>query len=165
MASGKLGIAAVAVVMLAAGAHGKHHGHGGLASLMSSVSRVIPSGGSYTPRSFARAVLRAEDAPRTRCNMGAMLAWEAAEGGHWNNTAAYNPLNSTMPEPGSSPMNPVGVQSYTSWGEGLRATVDTLNNGNYGGILAALTAGDDAQAVADAVGASPWGTGHFTAGC
>jgi hypothetical protein len=162
---GKLGIAAVAVVMLVAGSHGKHHGHGVVAELLSSASSVIPSGGSYTPQSFARAVLRAEGDPRTPCNMGAMLAWEAAEGGHWNNTATYNPLNTTLPEPGSSPMNPVGVQSYTSWGQGLRATVDTLNNGNYPGILAALSAGDDAQAVADAVGASPWGTGYFTAGC
>lgn len=144
-----------------------HHHHGGnpITTLLSSASGAIPSGGSYTPQSFARAVLRAEDLPRTACNVGALEAWEAAEGGHWNNTAAFNPLNTTLPEPGSSPMNSVGVQSYTSWAEGLRATVDTLNNGNYPGILAALSAGNDAQAVADAVGASPWGTGYFTAGC
>jgi len=157
-------VLAVAAVMLAAGAHG-HHGHGVLASLMSTGSHAIPSGGPYTPRSFARAVLAAEGVPRTRCNVRAMLAWEAAEGGHWSNTAQYNPLNTTMPEPGSSPMNPVGVQSYTSWGQGLRATVDTLNNGNYPGILTALSAGNDAQSVADAVGASPWGTGYFAASC
>jgi hypothetical protein len=97
--------------------------------------------------------------------MRAILTWEAAEGGNWNNTAAYNPLNTTMPEPGSAAMNSVGVRAYTSWGQGLRATVDTLNNGNYPGILAALAAGNDAQSVANAVGASPWGTGYFSASC
>jgi hypothetical protein len=159
-------VVAVAAVMLLAAAHGNHHhGHGGITSLLSSASRLVPSGGSYTPRSFARAVLRAEGDPRTPANVCAIVSWEAAEGGHWNNTAAYNPLNTTQPEPGSSPMNPVGVQSYTSWHEGLRATVDTLNNGNYPGILAALSAGDDAQEVANAVGAAPWGTGWFAAGC
>ena len=166
MANSK-GVLAVGAVMLLAAAHGNshHHGHGGFASLLSSASRLIPSGGSYTPSSFARAVLRAEGDPRTPANVCAIVSWEAAEGGHWNNTAAYNPMNTTLPEPGSSPINSVGVQSYTSWGEGLRATVDTLNNGNYGGILAALRAGGSAQAVADAVGASPWGTGYFTASC
>jgi hypothetical protein len=163
MANGR-GVVVVAAVMLAAAAHGSHHHHG-MGDLLSTVSSVIPSGSSYTPRSFARAVLATEGAPRTRCNVRAILAWEAAEGGNWNNTAAYNPLNTTLPEPGSSPMNPVGVQSYTSWGQGLQATVDTLNNGNYPGILAALSAGDNAQSVANAVGASPWGTGYFTASC
>ena len=37
-----------------------------------------------------------------------------------------------------------------------------MRNGYYGGILDALSRGNDAQAVADAVAASPWGTGSFT---
>jgi hypothetical protein len=128
---------------------------------------VVPSGGSYTPHSWARALLRAEGLPRTGCNVGAVVSWENAEGGHWVNDARYNPLNTTMPEPGSVAIagNPAGVQSYTSWHQGLQATVNTLNNGRYGPILAALRAGDSAQAVADAEAATPWGTGPFTATC
>jgi hypothetical protein len=58
----------------------------------------------------------------------------------------------------------VGVKAYTSWAQGLRATVITLGNGLYGGILAALRSGNDANAVAGAVAASPWGTGSFSVG-
>jgi hypothetical protein len=84
-----------------------------------------------------------------------------AEGGHWYNTAYFNPLNTTQGMPGATSMNSVGVKAYSSWAVGLRATVITLHNGFYDGILAALRRGEDAQAVADAVAASPWGTGSF----
>jgi hypothetical protein len=46
----------------------------------------------------------------------------------------------------------------------LDATVKTLENGNYGHILAALRNGSDASAVAQAVVNSPWGTQHITIG-
>jgi hypothetical protein len=41
--------------------------------------------------------------------------------------------------------------------QGIDATVKTLRNGNYGGILHALAAGDP-HAVAKAIDQSPWGT-------
>ena len=103
--------------------------------------------------------------PETACNIGAVTAWEAAEGGEWDNTAAANPLDTTQPEPGSWPMNSVGVQAYPSWAEGLEANLTVITNGLYGGILSALAAGGNAQAVADAVAASPWGTEPFTPSC
>ena len=84
-----------------------------------------------------------------------------AEGGNWFNGARYNPLDTTLPEPGATDMNSVGVKAYTSWSEGLAATVETLENGLYGNILAALSAGDNAPAVAAAVAVSPWGTEPF----
>ncbi len=99
--------------------------------------------------------------PLSAQNVTAITSWEIAEGGNWHNSAHYNPLDTTMPEPGSTAMNSVGVQAYTSWSEGLTATVATLTNGLYGGILAALRAGDSALAVSAAVGDSPWGTGTF----
>ena len=85
-----------------------------------------------------------------------------AEGGHWYNTARYNPLNTTQSEPGATTMNSVGVKAYLSWQQGFVATITTLRNGRYGAILAALARGDDAQAVVDAVAASPWGTHSFS---
>ena len=57
------------------------------------------------------------------------------------------------------------MQAYPSVQEGLAATVATLRGGQYGPVLAALAARNDAQAVADAVAASPWGTEPFTASC
>jgi hypothetical protein len=63
-------------------------------------------------------------------------------------------------------MNSVGVKSYLSWDQGLDATVKTLMNGKYGGILAALQQGNNASGVLSAVNASPWGTNipGYTAG-
>ena len=96
--------------------------------------------------------------PLTSSNEQAIVAWENAEGGHWHNTATYNPLNTTQPMPGSTPMNSVGVQAYGSWDQGLQATAKTLENGQYGGILQQLKQGNSATAVDQAVVASPWGT-------
>ena len=115
-----------------------------------------------TQVTWAQALVKSVGAPVTADNVAAIVAWEMAEGGHWYNTAYYNPLNTTQSMPGATVFNSVGVKAYTSWAQGLRATVITLNNGLYGGILAALHSGNDANAVAGAVAASPWGTGSFS---
>jgi peptidoglycan hydrolase CwlO-like protein len=127
----------------------------------SSLSDPVPLNGSFTPLTWAKALLQQLHMPLTAENVAAITAWELAEGGHWHNTAHYNPLNTTMPEPGATSMNSVGVKAYLSWAQGFTATLATLHNGYYEGILAALRAGDDAIAVAHAVAASPWGTGNF----
>ena len=117
--------------------------------------------GAYTPFTWARALPTQLGMPETTDNLAAITAWEMAEGGHWYNGAHFNPLNTTQPEPGAVAMNSVGVKAYVNWAQGFRATITTLRNGLYGGILAALSKGDDALAVAHAVAASPWGTGDF----
>jgi peptidoglycan hydrolase CwlO-like protein len=122
---------------------------------------VSGTAGAYSPTSWAQALLGYLGLPRTSQNLTAITAWELAEGGNWFNSARYNPLDTTMPEPGATDMNSVGVKAYTSWAEGFTATVATLRNGLYGPILAALQKGDGALAVAEAVAASPWGTGGF----
>jgi len=123
---------------------------------------AMASNGQFTQITWAKALLVALRYPVTADNVAAITAWEMAEGGHWYNTAYYNPLNTTQTMPGSSSMNSVGVKAYTSWKQGFEATVKTLRNGYYGAILAALQRGNDAAAVAAAVGASPWGTGNFS---
>lgn len=120
-----------------------------------------PAAGDYTPQTWAPAFLRDARLPVTPSNVRAVVAWEMAEGGNWFNGARFNPLDTTMPEPGATDMNWVGVKAYTSWTQGFVATVATLYNGNYPGIIAALRAGKSAQAVADAVAVSPWGTLPF----
>jgi hypothetical protein len=121
----------------------------------------VPIHGKYTPVTWAVSLLRQLMLPVTQDNVAALTAWEMAEGGHWNNTAHYNPLNTTQPEPGATSMNSVGVKAYVSWAQGFLATIVTLHNGRYDAILAALASGNDASAVAQAVAASPWGTGNF----
>lgn len=118
--------------------------------------------GQFTQFTWAKALLVAMRFPVTADNVAAVTAWEMAEGGHWYNTAYFNPLNTTQSMPGATVFNSVGVKAYTSWKQGLEATVKTLRNGYYGAIIEALRRGNDAEAVARAVGASPWGTGDFS---
>jgi hypothetical protein len=135
---------------------------------------AAPDGSSYTPASWAKALLSYGGWPESSCNLAAIRAWENAEGGQWgpnpNDDGNYNPLNATIREPGSSDTIYTGtsgiyVQAYPSWRSGFQATVATLDNGYYPSILGALRAADSAQAVVLAVTASPWGTGQFGASC
>ena len=130
--------------------------------ILSAPELLMKAGGKITQVTWAQAFLKSLGVPLTADNVVAIVAWEMAEGGHWYNTAYYNPLNTTQSMPGATVFNSVGVKAYTSWAQGLRASVITIRNGYYGGILDALRRGNDAQAVADAVAASPWGTGSFT---
>jgi hypothetical protein len=119
-----------------------------------------------TPETWAAALLARLNIPQTPGAMQAVIGWERAEGGHWNNSARFNPLNTTQPMPGYTTFQSVGVGSapigiYKSWDQGLDATVATLKNGRYSGILAGLRTGN-ASSVATAIGSSPWGTSAAT---
>ena len=116
----------------------------------------------YSPTDFANAFLNAIPEPDTAENVEAIIGWEEAEGGNWYNDAEFNPLNTTWPYDGSVSINSVGVQSYANWTDGVTATVETIESGYFGGILSALAAGNSADAVAQAVGDSPWGTPNFS---
>lgn len=95
-----------------------------------------------TPADFAAALLPALGAPVTAANVSSIVAWEQIEGGNWHNSAAFNPLNTTQPEPGYSQTGTQGnIGVYLDWAQGIKATVDTLTNGLYNDILAALQAG------------------------
>ena len=127
-----------------------------------------PAGGHRVarPASWASAFLGIIREPQTRCDISAVVAWSRAEGGAWGGDGATaNPLNTTQPEPGAYSINSVGVKAYPSWQEGLQANAAAITNGLYANVLSALSAGSSAQAVADAVAASPWGTLPFTATC
>jgi hypothetical protein len=127
---------------------------------------TVAAKGSYTPGSWARALLHGGGYPATSCNVAALTAWQAAEG-DWKAGHAWwhNPLNDKRPEPGSGNATSQGVQKYTTWGQGFQATLATLGGPDYGGIRAALGARNNAAAVAGAVAVSPWGTQRFGATC
>lgn len=119
---------------------------------------------NYTPQTFAVAVLQRLHAPVTHANVQAMVGWQNAEGGNWHNDARYNPLNTTQNAPGAGNTGSQGnIKVYKNWQQGLDATVQTLENGRYGGIIHALKTGTDANAVGSAITASPWGTGGLAA--
>lgn len=100
-------------------------------------------------------MLNALGMPLTQQDLTAMSAWAKAEG----TAASFNPIATTQSAPGATNFNSVGVKNYTSYQDGIAATVQTLNNGKYGPTLAALQTGNNADAVAQAVANSPWGTG------
>jgi hypothetical protein len=108
---------------------------------------------------WAAALLQHLGIRQTPGAMQAIVGWTRAEGGHWNNSARYNPLNTTQPEPGAGNTGTQGnIKVYKSWDQGLNATVQTLKNGRYGNILAGLSSGNP-TAVGRAIERSPWGTG------
>jgi hypothetical protein len=166
-------IAAVVVVVAVAAASGGHktvagavrHARAGLDAV------AIPGGSDLgNPAGWAKALLAADSLPVTSCNFSAVTAWERAEGGGFGNQAAYNPLNVNPGAGAGWPGYPAtGAWAFPDAASGLRYTVATLNNGSYGGILSALRAGNSAQAVCDAIMASPWAASHYdgtlTANC
>lgn len=167
----KAAIAVVVAVLAGGMAGGKaaaaphHHGHApaGLPFIGGGTSLDTHAG-------WARGLLAADRLPQTGCNVSAVLEWEAREGGGFGNQAHYNPLN-VNPGPGAGwpGYNATGAWAFPDAATGLRYTVATLNNGYYGGILAALRAGNSAQAVCNAIMASPWAAsrygGTLTASC
>lgn len=117
------------------------------------------------------------DGPVTPANVFAIEKWEQQEGGHFNNDAHCNPINTTLEEPGDSVINRDGVKSYrdfngqTCWEWGIRATGDTLAKSNpsfgYGAIVQTIkqpSSDPPAQcrALESAVSHSKWGTVHFS---
>lgn len=112
-----------------------------------------------TPTDFANALLGALGVPDTKTNVANVVAWENTEGGHWHNPDKYNPLDMSQPEPGSHPTNSSGIQAYSSWQQGIDATVHTLEAGNYGysNIITALNSNADWNSFVDGISKSGMG--------
>lgn len=83
-------------------------------------------------------LLRRLDAPATKANIRFLNAWARREGAGGYN----NPFNSTQRINGSTsvPGTP-GVQNYATPADGAEATYNTLTNGLYPDIVAALRSG------------------------
>ena len=104
---------------------------------------------------WARDFLTKLNMPVTAENVRAVSAWEQAEG----TKASFNPLATTQGGfAGETRFNGVGVKNYASYQDGIDANVHAIMNGRYTNVLDALRAGNSAQAVAQAIANSPWGT-------
>ncbi len=114
-----------------------------------------------TPGDFGVALLQQMGAPVTKSNLQFIIAWAHEEGGNWNNAAHFNPLNTTLDQPGATSMNSVGVKAYTSWDQGVGATAATLHNGRYNDIVAALQGGNAAQTAVSAASLRTWSGGGY----
>ena len=136
-------------------------------SLVTGKGRIPRAKGSDIRR-WATSFLAEIGAPITDDNLKAIGMWAQREGGWSQNSAAYNPLNTTLPLPGSWSMNDVGVKGYRTFEEGIRATVATLEGNRadqrgYTAILNALRGNAGVVSVLSAVNASAWRAGESAA--
>lgn len=110
-----------------------------------------------TWQGWEQQLLNAIGAPVTSENVSFLDKWANAEGG----SAAYNPMNTTQPEPGATNYNSVGVKEFGNAAQGIDATAKTLTNGYYPDILAGLKSGDPFAHITDSFKKELdiWGTG------
>lgn len=87
---------------------------------------------------FADDVLNGLGAPITQTNRSLVYAWVFSEG----TKAQNNPLATTEPAQGATQFNSVGVKNYPDYRTGLDATLRTLTNGYYNGIVNDLRKGN-----------------------
>lgn len=129
---------------------------------------VKDTGADMSKDEWAEAFITKLGAKPNAVNMDAVKTWMAWEGGHWGNTAGYNPLNTTLKLKGSTlmdggPGRAHGVRHYTSWQQGMDASVQTLfgnlhKERGYDEIVQAIREGTDKKAIISAIGKSSWGT-------
>ena len=92
---------------------------------------------------WRKALLRNLGYKPTNPNLRFLDTWQRWEGGHTNNDARFNWLNTTKDAPGAiGSINSVGVKKFNSFQNGIRATAATLRNGRYKDILGALSSGN-----------------------
>jgi murein DD-endopeptidase MepM/ murein hydrolase activator NlpD len=138
------------------------------ATSSSSASGARATLGTGDQQEWATQFLGRIGAPVTETNLKTVNTWMRYEGGHWNNSALYNPLNTTLDMGGSQlmdagPGRSHGVKKYTSMEEGLDATVSTLLGNKsaergYDAIVNALKNNADPQTVFGLITDSKWGT-------
>lgn len=90
------------------------------------------SGSITSPDTFWYAVETKLGLPHNRATHDFLVAWSMAEG----TKARFNPLATTLREPGSTSFNSVGVQNYATPESGVQATADTIKQ--YPTIMAVL---------------------------
>jgi len=115
--------------------------------------------GNITDKNFYERLLTELGAPVTSENLKYLYAWRQAEG----KGGRYNPFNTTWKRPGSTKMNSVGVQHYTSLEDGMIATLKTLRNGYYDCIVNGLKNDIGASEIAKCPSLKTWGTGNLVA--
>jgi hypothetical protein len=103
--------------------------------------------GTPLPPGWERCVLQGVGAPVTADDVANLDAWQLAEGGSTNNTAAYNPFNTRQATDSTGTPLPVdtsvvGFPAFATWTAGCAATVATLLNSDMAPIVTALKAGD-----------------------
>lgn len=127
------------------------------------------TGGAATASETAwfTALLKALDAPVTSANLASLVGWASKEEPGWTGSdsggSTNNPLNhgGSTNVPATSVLNVgPGIPRYATVSEGVQATVDYLENGDYGTIVMDLRAGDGITSNATSA-LSTWSGGGY----
>lgn len=161
-------VSAVAAGIAAAAFTGMHH-HGGqgghpLAAGLTDAPAAVRVAGSGEA-AFIRAVLADLGVPRSRANRDSLAAWFPREFPSWPPAAENNPMATTMTATGSTVFNSAGVRNYPTSREGAQVTAQTLDNGHYPGMIAALRAGRGLCGGGFAAEFSVWSNGGYQGVC
>jgi murein DD-endopeptidase MepM/ murein hydrolase activator NlpD len=108
---------------------------------------------------WRRQLLRHIGAPSTPQNLKFLSGWQRWEGGHTNNSARFNWLNTT--HGAGSSINSVGVKAFGDFKSGIRYTAETLQNGRYDDIVGGLMKGNPYKSDLSS-GLSTWVSGSPT---
>lgn len=146
------------------------------ASTSTNAIGYTPQTAGVTPDDFAKSlILGLGGNPNDKNSVDAFKIWMKKEGQNkgWGSGAAYNPFSTTEEMPGSTNFNIInkktgqGVQNYTSYDQGLEATLATLTGPNaekygYNKIIKLVQSGASTREILDAVSASSWaGSGGY----
>lgn len=113
-----------------------------------------------SPTDWANDFLHRAGFPLTPSNVQVVYSWEYAESG--GGGGMWNPLNTTQGGyAGESDFNSVGVKNYAVREDGIAANAKVIHNGYYPMVVGLFQLGNNAQAVVNAITASPWGTRHI----
>jgi len=91
-----------------------------------------------TESAFFKQVLADMGAPQSASNVAVLEKWSVGEKpkNFWSQW--WNPLNTTQPAAGAVSVNSVGVKEYATAAAGEKATAQTIQNGYYPSLAAAL---------------------------
>jgi hypothetical protein len=115
-----------------------------------------PARSLVTTKLWASAVLKGIGAPVTNNNISNMEKWMASEEPASSWLTNNDPLNTTKAGKGK-----IGTMKYATVGDGINATVATLNQSNFSSIKHALRTNAPFAVFQAAVVASPWAAGHY----
>lgn len=164
-----VGVTLGAVLASGIGAKAAVSAHGGKAHARTAPAHatVAAAVAGTGENAFFTAVMADLGAPATPANLNSLAAWAGHEGA-WGTVGQWNPLDSTLPEPGSTDFNVIpgcacSVQNYPDVSEGAQATAVTI--GAYPGITAALRAGQGVCGGGLSGEFSRWSGGGYTEVC
>ena len=130
-------------------------------------ARPVPAAVAGTGETaFFAAVLADLSAPVTAADLASLAAWASREG-PWGAVGQWNPLDTTLYEPGSVPFNTFGaglhVWNYPTPAAGAQATAVTI--AGYPAIAGALRSGTGICGAGFAAALSEWSGGGYEEVC